>query len=115
MYVYSWYNILVKKLRKVWIPMVLNTYDNSTLLEIIKQQNETIEMLKRTIEQMNADSKLLHEQIDYLTKKLFGRKSEKTMVVAGQIAMDAVVFGQFDKAEQGAKPSEEEPEIINRK
>ena len=95
--------------------MVLNISDNSVLLDVIKQQNETIEMLRRTIEQMNADSKLLHEQIDYLTKKLFGRKSEKTTVVSGQIAMDAIVFGQFDEAEQEAKPDEEEPEIIKRK
>lgn len=111
-----WYNTLREKtLRKVWIPMVLNISDNSVLLDVIKQQNETIEMLRRTIEQMNADSKLLHEQIDYLTKKLFGRKSEKTAVVSGQIAMDAIVFGQFDEAEQEAKPDEEEPEIIKRK
>ncbi|WP_423055624.1 hypothetical protein [Acetobacterium carbinolicum] len=47
--------------------MVEKTTDNSILLEVIKQQTETITALKSTIEQMNTDSKLLREQLDFLT------------------------------------------------
>lgn len=89
--------------------------EGSILLEVIKQQNETIAALKNTIEQMNADSKILHEQIDYLTKKLFGKKSEKTSAISGQITLDAVAFGQFDEAEVEANIEEVEQVISKRK
>ena len=46
--------------------------DTSALLEIIKEQNKTIESLRKTIDEMNVNSKLLREQIDYLNRKLFG-------------------------------------------
>ena len=42
--------------------------DTSALLEIIKEQNKTIESLRKTIDEMNVNSKLLCEQIDYLNK-----------------------------------------------
>src|SRR5690554_67962 len=89
--------------------------EGSILLEVIKQQNETIAALKNTIEQMNADSKILHEQIDYLTKKLFGKKSEKTSAISGQITLDAVAFGQFDEAEVEANIEEVEQVISKKK
>lgn len=94
--------------------MVEKTTDNSILLEVIKQQTETITALKSTIEQMNTDSKLLREQLDFLTRKLFGKKSEKTSVISGQIVLDGLVFGQFDEAETEAKADEVEP-VISRK
>ncbi len=95
--------------------MDLNTSDTSVLIEVIKEQNLTITSLRATIEQMNADSKILREQIDYLTKKLFGRKSEKTSVISGQIAMVEVAFGQFDEAEVEANPEEVEPVITKKR
>lgn len=94
--------------------MVEKTTDNTILLEVIKQQTETITALKSTIEQMNTDSKLLREQLDFLTRKLFGKKSEKTSVITGQIVLDGLVFGQFDEAETEAKADEVEP-VISRK
>ena len=51
---------------------------------------------------------MLREQIDYLTKKLFGRKSEKTDVISGQIVLEEVVFGQFNEAEEHMDPGEVE-------
>ncbi len=39
--------------------MVEKTTVNTILLDVIKQQTETITALKNTIEQMNIDSKLL--------------------------------------------------------
>ena len=71
--------------------------DTSALLEIIKEQNKTIESLRKTIDEMNVNSKLLREQIDYLNRKLFGTKSEKTANLDGQIVMDEVFeHGHFN-------------------
>ena len=91
--------------------------DTSALLEIIKEQNKTIESLRKTIDEMNVNSKLLREQIDYLNRKLFGTKSEKTAVLAGQIVMDEVFeHGQFNEAEAEYElNSEEEENLILKK
>lgn len=94
--------------------MDLTTTETSVLIEIIKEQNLTISSLRKTIEELNVDSKILREQIDYLTKKLFGTKSEKTAVITGQIVIDGIECGQFDEAEVEANPEVIEP-IITRK
>ncbi|SDK68743.1 hypothetical protein [Natronincola ferrireducens] len=62
-------------------------------LDVIKEQNITIASLRKTIEELNADSKILREQIDYLIKKLFGIKSEKTSALSGQIVLEGLEFG----------------------
>ena len=95
--------------------MGLNVSETSVLIEVIKEQNLTIASLRETIEQMNSDSKILREQIDYLTKKLFGTKSEKTSVISGQIILDGVEFGQFDEAEVEAINEEIEPVITQKR
>lgn len=96
--------------------MDLTTSETSVLIEIIKEQNLTISALRKTIEELNVDSKILREQIDYLTKKLFGAKSEKTAaVISGQIAIDGVELGQFDEAEVEANPEEVEPVITKKR
>ncbi|MBN2249074.1 MAG: transposase, partial [Campylobacterales bacterium] len=86
----------------------------SALFDVIKQQSETISALQKTLNQMNDEHKLLREQIDYLTKKLFGRKSEKTDVISGQIVLDEVAFGQFDEAEANMDPAEVETLITKK-
>lgn len=91
------------------------TLETSALVEVIKEQNLMISSLRQTIEALNVDSKILREQIDYLTKKLFGTKSEKTAVISGQIALEAVEFGQFDEAETEANLEEVEPIITKKK
>ncbi|WKY49016.1 IS66 family transposase [Eubacteriaceae bacterium ES3] len=95
--------------------MVEKTTDNTVLLDVIRRQNETIAALNNTIEQMNADSKALREQLDFLTRKLFGKKSEKTSVISGQIVMEELAFGQFDEAEIEACADEPEPVITQKK
>mgnify|MGYP001055496328 CR=1 FL=1 len=95
--------------------MDLTTTETSVLIEIIKEQNLTISSLRKTIEELNVDSKILREQIDYLTKKLFGTKSEKTAVLTGQTVIDGLEFGQFDEAEVEANPEEIEPVITKKK
>lgn len=50
--------------------------ETSALIEVIKEQNKTIESLRKTIEEMSVESKILREQIEYLTKKLFGNRVE---------------------------------------
>lgn len=82
--------------------------NDTVLLNIIRQQSETIAALQKSLDQMNEESKLLREQINYLTKKLFGRKSEKTDVISGQIVLEEVVFGQFNEAEEHMDPGEVE-------
>ncbi len=94
--------------------MGLITTDPSILIEVIKEQNLVITSLRKTIEELNVDSKILREQIDYLTKKLFGTKSEKTSTITGQIVIEGVEFGQFDEAETEANPEEIEPVISKR-
>lgn len=60
---------------------------------MVKSQNEIILFLKDTI----ASNQ---EQIEYLTKKLFGTSSEKTQNLDGQYSL-------FDEAEQEAMPTDE--------
>jgi len=93
--------------------MDLSTSDASVLIEIIKEQTTTISSLRQTLEEMNTESRLLREQIDYLTKKLFGVKSEKSSVLTGQILLEGMEFGEFDEAESNAD-FEEVEELVTR-
>jgi len=95
--------------------MDLTTSETSVLIEVIKEQNTTIASLRKTIEELSSDSKILREQVDYLTKKLFGSKSEKTAAITGQIVMESIEFNQFDEAEVEANPEEIEPVITNKR
>ena len=99
---------------KGWSIMDLNSKDTSFLIEIIKEQTTTISSLRQTLEEVNIESRLLREQIDYLTKKLFGIKSEKSSVLTGQILLDGMEFGQFDEAETYSDEEEVE-EVISKK
>jgi len=88
--------------------------ETSALIEVIKEQNKTIESLRKTIEEMSVESKILREQIEYLTKKLFGTKSEKMAALTGQIVLDEILnpemsqdLGLFNEAETDADVQEE--------
>ncbi|MGT2625357.1 IS66 family transposase [Streptococcus thoraltensis] len=50
------------------------------LLEIIKQQASTIDNLTNELA-------LLREQVAYLTQKLYGKSSEKSIQVNGQLSL----------------------------
>ncbi|MCC9293542.1 IS66 family transposase [Clostridium sp. MT-14] len=66
-------------------------------------KNEVIE-LKNRIAQLEKENKTLHETVEFLTHKLFGRSSEKTSVIAGQINL-------FNEAEVYRNPSAPEPNL----
>lgn len=73
----------------------------SQLNMVINSQNELIASLRGTVEECNATISSLREQVEYLTRKLFGTSSEKSKTVAGQLNL-------FDEAEQEAQlPGEE--------
>lgn len=94
---------------------IMKASDTSALIEVIKEQNKTIESLRKTIEEMSSDSKILREQIDHLTRKLFGTKSEKTAALTGQIVMDEILeCGQFNEAETESDLTETEPVITKK-
>ena len=69
------------------------------LKDTISQLNTTIKVLTETIEQGQKREAVMQEQIDYLTKKLFGRSSEKHITqVEGQMS----IYDLFDEAEKEA-------------
>ena len=58
----------------------------SQLNTIMSEQTELIRSLRTIIEEKTAHEMVLQEQVDYLTKKLFGSSSEKTPAdIPGQL------------------------------
>lgn len=66
----------------------------SQLNMVINNQNELIMSLRSTVKECNATISSLREQVEYLTRKLFGTSSEKSKMIAGQLNL-------FDEAETG--------------
>ena len=89
------------------------------LQETIQSLNKTIELLNQTVESLRDDLTRANENIAYLTKQLYGRKSEKTTIINGQQLISdlgkniSTELGEniFDEAEQEALESilEESP------
>ncbi len=83
------------------------------LKDLISELNRTIRTLQETISSMREEQSALlserdnlKEQVDYLTKKLFGRSSEKNLDIPGQLCL-------FNEAEMDLDPQslfEEEQE-----
>jgi transposase len=48
---------------------------------------EQIVKLENRIQELEQENKNLHETVEFLTRKLFGRSSEKTSVITGQISI----------------------------
>ena len=66
---------------------------------------QDISEFKNRIKQLEQENKNLHESVEYLTRKLFGRKSEKTSVLfKGQMSL-------FDEAEIEINPQAKEPTV----
>ena len=77
---------------------------NRELRDTIKVLNGTIEDLRKLLKESAEREEALKQQIEYLTKKLFGTSSEKrTHESDGQLSL-------FDEVEQEADPSIPEPE-----
>ena len=78
----------------------------SQLNRMISEQTELICSLRVTIEEKAEHEKVLQEQIDYLTKKLFGTSSEKSRFdIPGQMNL-------FNEAEQEQEPAASEEETV---
>ena len=72
----------------------------SQLNTMMSEQTELIRSLRTIIEEKTAHEMVLQEQVDYLTKKLFGTSSEKTLAdIPGQLNL-------FNEAE-----AEQDPEL----
>ncbi|MNI19986.1 Transposase IS66 family protein [compost metagenome] len=66
-------------------------------------EQEVLEF-KNRIEKLENENKTLHETVEFLTRKLFGRSSEKTSVLSGQINL-------FNEAEVESDASALEPSL----
>ena len=83
------------------------------LKDTIKELNSTIKNLNQLIDAANKREeehakreKILQEQIDYLTKKLYGKSSEKRKDdFEGQLSLFDEQFGIFNEAEAEQSPS----------
>lgn len=73
-----------------------------TLQKTIESQNETIESLRKELTRAN-------ENIELLIKKLYGRKTEKTAAIDGQLVIGEIGLGLFNEAESAADPKVLEP------
>ena len=71
------------------------------LNKTISAQTELIQSLQKTLEAGRLEKENLRQQIEYLTKKLFGTSSEKRKDIDGQLNL-------FDEAEQEADPTWEQ-------
>ena len=71
------------------------------LNKTISTQTELIQSLQKTLEADRLEKENLHQQIEYLTKKLFGTSSEKRKNINSQLNL-------FDEAEQEADPTWEQ-------
>ena len=76
----------------------------STLNATIASLNVALKAAEEREKSHLEREKVLREQIDYLTKKLFGRSSEKSTGIPGQMSF-------FDEAETEADTSQPEPEL----
>ena len=59
----------------------------SQLKTMMSEQTELIRSLRTVIDEKTAHEAVLQEQVDYLTKKLFGTSSEKTPVDSSTCSM----------------------------
>lgn len=65
----------------------------------------TIEKLTYRISDLEIENHKLHETVEYLTRKLYGRSSEKTSaIVDGQLSF-------FDEVESHADEAADEPDL----
>jgi transposase len=73
-----------------------------TLQKTIELQNQTIESLKKELQRAN-------DNIEFLLKKLYGRKTEKTSEIDGQLVISEISLGLFNEVEVTADPLILEP------
>ena len=59
--------------------------NNDALLSQVKTLSKQNELFQKQNEAQTNELRLLREQVEYLTKKLFGRSSEKSVDLDGQL------------------------------
>ena len=70
-----------------------------TLQATIESQNKIIEGQNKTIESLKEELKRTNENMEYLIKKLYGRKTEKTSAIDGQLVISHIELGLFNEPE----------------
>ena len=76
---------------------------------LIKTLQSTIESQNKTIELLREELKKVNENMEYLIKKLYGRKTEKTSAIDGQLVISDIGLGLFNEAEKEIDSSVLEP------
>ena len=76
---------------------------------LIKTLQNTIESQNKTIEGLREELKKVNENMEYLIKKLYGRKTEKTSAIDGQLVISDIGLGLFNEAEKEIDLSVLEP------
>ena len=67
---------------------------------LIKTLQDTIESQNKTIEGLREELKRSNENMEYLIKKLYGRKTEKTSAIDGQLIISDMELGLFNEVEK---------------
>ena len=77
--------------------------------EMIIQLQEKIDAQNKTIENLEIKLQGANQNIEFLLKKLYGRKTEKTSVIDGQLIIGEISLGLFNEAEVNQDPKVLEP------
>ena len=70
-----------------------------TLQDTIDAQGKIIESQAKTIEALKEEAKRANDNMEYLIKKLYGRKTEKTSAIDGQLVISDIELGLFNEPE----------------
>jgi hypothetical protein len=76
---------------------------------LIKTLQDTIESQNKTIEGLREELRRANENMEYLIKKLYGRRTEKTSAIDGQLLIGELAVELFNEAEVEADDSVLEP------
>lgn len=76
---------------------------------LIRTLQDTIESQNKTIEGLREELKKVNENMEYFIKKLYGRKTEKTSAIDGQLLIGDIGLGLFNEAENEMDSSILEP------
>ena len=77
------------------------------LNKTIAAQTELIQSLQKTLETDRLEKETLRQQIEYLTKKLFGTSSEKRKDIDGGRILSRYIPSAFRRLDSFAPPLEE--------
>ena len=75
--------------------------------EGFQPMQDTAQEYQKQIKELEQQVRLLREQVDFLTRKLYGTKSEKTsaLEIEGQMSL-------FNEMESCAEPDAHEPDLV---